>query len=201
MKKQTVFAALFGALLMALAIETYYIYRLTRPEAPSRSSQAEKDPSWRRASDPYWMRPIYEEWDPFQEMDEIQAMMNRLFRDSYRRGLRSGEAPERVFSYHPDLDVSESEDEYLLRMDLPGLDKDTVSVRAQGGVLTISGERRVEQEANPAKGVYRLERSFGTFTRSIPLPPDADTAAMRVESQKGVLTVRIPKAAKARGAA
>jgi HSP20 family protein len=96
--------------------------------------------------------------------------------------------------YEPDLDVQETGDAYLIRLDLPGVDKDKINVKIQNNVLTISGERKSEKEETDDKsGFYRMESSFGSFMRSFPLPADADSNVMTAESKNGVLMVRLPK--------
>lgn len=136
----------------------------------------------------------FDSWDPFEEMDQIQKMMNRMFRDSFNRGSRGSYLTQQSLVYEPDLDVQETADAYLVRLDLPGVDKDKISVKAQNNVLTISGERKSEKEETDEKsGFYRMESSFGSFMRSFPLPADADSNAMTAESKNGVLTIRLPK--------
>lgn len=132
-------------------------------------------------------------WDPFQEMDQIQQMMNRMFRDSFSRGALD-RGLERQSFYEPDLDIKDMKDAYVVRLDLPGIEKDSIHVKIQNNVLTVSGERKSEKEETEENGsFYRMERSFGSFMRSFPLPDDADSNAMTAESKDGVLTIRLPK--------
>jgi HSP20 family protein len=110
----------------------------------------------------------FDAYDPFQEMDQIQQMMNRMFRDSFSRGA-FGRGFDRQGFYEPDLDVEDTKDAYLIRLDLPGIDKDKISVKIQNNVLTVSGERKSEkEESREDGGFYRMERSFGSFIRSFP---------------------------------
>ena len=92
----------------------------------------------------------------------------------------------------PAMDLMEADDHFVLRADLPGLGEDDVSIEIQDNTLTISGERKSEHEERQ-RGWYRLERSFGRFSRSLTLPEGVDPDAVGAEFDKGVLEVRIPK--------
>jgi HSP20 family protein len=92
----------------------------------------------------------------------------------------------------PQMDLVEAEDHFVLKADLPGLDESDVSIEVQDGTLTISGERKAEHESSE-RGWYRIERSFGSFSRSLTLPERVDTDAISASFDRGVLEVRIPK--------
>jgi HSP20 family protein len=92
----------------------------------------------------------------------------------------------------PPMDLVEAEDHFVLKADLPGLTEDDVSIEIQDGTLKVSGERRAEHEAHE-KGWYRIERSFGSFARTLTLPDGIDPDAVGAEFHHGVLEVRIPK--------
>lgn len=126
----------------------------------------------------------WDEIDPFSQMQRMQKMMDRMMR--YRRVDSA--------SYNPAVDIKDIGKEYLIKVDLPGINKDKVSVKVENNQLTISGERQMEkEESEPDGSVYRSERSFGSFMQSIPLPADADSDNMKAESADGVLTIHIPK--------
>jgi HSP20 family protein len=96
--------------------------------------------------------------------------------------------------YQPDLDIQEKEDAYLVRMDLPGMQKDQIQIDVTDKSLTISGERRVQsEEDNVRKGYYRMERSFGSFHRTIPLEGEIKTGEVSAKYGNGVLEVTLPK--------
>jgi HSP20 family protein len=90
------------------------------------------------------------------------------------------------------MDLMETEDHLVLKADLPGLDHDDVSIEIKDGVLTVSGERKTENEER-SDGYYRVERAFGGFSRSLTLPRGIDADKVSAEFDKGVLEVRIPK--------
>jgi HSP20 family protein len=94
----------------------------------------------------------------------------------------------------PPVDLVEADDHFVLKADLPGLSADDVNVEVQDGTLTISGERRAEHESHE-RGWYRIERSFGSFNRSLTLPDGVDADGISARFEHGVLEVRIPKPA------
>ena len=111
---------------------------------------------------------------------------NRLFNSLW-------DAPSAVSQrWVPEMDLVETEDHYLLKADLPGMKQDDVSIEAGDGALTISGERKIEYERKE-KGFFRLERSFGKFSRSLTLPDGVDPDKIQAAFHDGVLDVTIPK--------
>jgi HSP20 family protein len=90
------------------------------------------------------------------------------------------------------MDLVETDDEFVLRADLPGLSEDDVNIELEDNVLTISGERKAEHEERK-EGYYRVERSSGSFTRSLTLPEGVDPDAVKASFERGVLEVRVPK--------
>jgi HSP20 family protein len=92
----------------------------------------------------------------------------------------------------PPVDLVEAEDHFVLKADLPGLSEEDVAIEVQDGTLTISGERSAEHESHE-RGWYRIERSFGSFNRSLTLPDGVDADAISARFDRGVLEVRIPK--------
>jgi HSP20 family protein len=94
----------------------------------------------------------------------------------------------------PPMDLVEAEDHFVLKADLPGLAEADVNIEVQDGTLTISGERKAEHEQRE-RGWYRIERSFGSFNRSLTLPDGVDPDAIDASFSDGVLEVRIPKPA------
>ena len=92
----------------------------------------------------------------------------------------------------PPMDLVEAEDHFVLKADLPGLAEGDVNIEVQDGTLTISGERKAEHEQRE-KGWYRIERSFGSFSRSLTLPDGVDADRIEASFADGVLEVHIPK--------
>jgi HSP20 family protein len=118
--------------------------------------------------------------EPFSQ--EFDRLFTRLFDTS-------GGSPQR---WVPAMDLTEADDHFVLKADLPGLDDEDVSIEVQDDTLTISGERRAEH-VQREKGWHRVERSFGRFSRALALPDGINADAVTAEFDRGVLTVRIPK--------
>jgi len=109
-------------------------------------------------------------WEPVRELNTIQSEMNRLFNtffDPPAAGATPGDP--RTRRWIPAMDLVERDDHFVLKVDLPGVKQDDVKVELEDNVLTISGERKQEQE-HRADGYYRIERAFGAFSRSLTLP-------------------------------
>jgi HSP20 family protein len=131
-------------------------------------------------------------WDPAREIDGLQSDMNRLFDTFFQTrgaGASSARGPQR---WIPAMDLTESEHEYVLRADLPGLSSEDVDIEVKDNVLTISGERNSEHD-DRGEGFYRMERHFGRFSRSLDLPSGIDADSVAASFANGVLEVRIPK--------
>jgi HSP20 family protein len=92
----------------------------------------------------------------------------------------------------PPVDITEDEKEYIIRVELPGVEKDEVKVTVEGGVLSITGEREAEKDEKDKK-YHRIERSYGSFIRSFAVPEGAASDKVSAEFKDGVLSVRIPK--------
>ncbi|WP_255441223.1 MULTISPECIES: Hsp20/alpha crystallin family protein [unclassified Synechococcus] len=97
-----------------------------------------------------------------------------------------------LHDWHPRVDISETATGYEVRADIPGVSKDDLKVTLQEGVLTIQGERRQEQKEENER-MHRVERVYGSFSRSFHLPDDADAAAMTATANDGQLTVSLPR--------
>ena len=119
--------------------------------------------------------------------EPFAAEFNRLF-NTLLEAPQTGQGQR----WSPAMDLVEADNHFVLKADLPGLTQDDVSIEIQDNTLTLSGERRAEHEARE-KGWYRVERSFGRFSRSLTLPEGVDADAVSAEFHNGVLEVRIPK--------
>ena len=126
-------------------------------------------------------------WEPMRELNALQGEMNRLFSSFFDEGGNGG-----VRRWAPAVDLVEREDSLLLKADLPGMSEEDVQLEVRDNVLTISGERRAELEENQS-GYYRMERSFGRFSRALQLPNGVDAAGIEASFDRGVLEVTIPK--------
>jgi|SRR5947209_15540337 len=134
-------------------------------------------------------------WEPVRELNTIQGEMNRLFNTFFDAGPSNGAgagAGNALRRWIPPMDLVETEDDFVLRADLPGLSESDVNIELEDNVLTISGERKAEHEERK-EGYYRVERASGSFSRSLTLPDGVNPDAVRAAFEKGVLEVRIPK--------
>ena len=122
-------------------------------------------------------------WNPIHEMDAL--FHNRL------ASVLGGERQASV-AWSPVVDIEETEKDYVISAELPGLDKDKVKVTVEDGVLTLSGERDLERTVE-GKTYHRIERSHGTFSRSFTLPEDSDAESVAAQFTNGVLAVRVAK--------
>ena len=113
----------------------------------------------------------------------------RLFEDAVTR-LFSEPATGRPWT--PDVDIYETENELVLKADLPDVKLEDIDVRVENQVLTLKGERRFEKEETN-KGYHRIERSYGLFTRSFSIPPTVEADEVSADYKNGVLTVALPK--------
>jgi HSP20 family protein len=129
-------------------------------------------------------------WEPVRELSSIQSEMNRLFNTFFDTPTAgNGQGARR---WIPAMDLVETDDSFVLKADLPGLAEDDVNIEVEENVLTVSGERKAEHEEK-REGFVRVERSYGSFRRSLTLPEGVDPEAVSASFEKGVLEVRIPK--------
>ena len=131
-------------------------------------------------------------WDPFRDLLSFQEKMNRLM-DTVAGPVGRPLRP----SWDPDVDVVETPDAYIFRVDLPGVGKDRINIEIRGDRLTIEGERRTEAEPFIA-AYHTIERETGHFLRSFVLPGNVDVEQAHAEYVDGVLNLVLPKSDEAR---
>jgi HSP20 family protein len=125
--------------------------------------------------------------NPFgTELDEFPAGL-RLFQDSLSRLW--GEPASRPWT--PAVDIFETENELVLKADIPDIDPQKVGIQLENGTLTLKGERKFEQQNG--KGFHRIERSYGSFVRAFSLPDTVDGEKVKADYNNGVLTITLPK--------
>ena len=128
-------------------------------------------------------------WEPLRELSSLQTEMNRLFSTAFE-GAPQGTGAARRWA--PPMDLLETDEHFVLRADLPGVSEEDVSIELEDNVLTLSGERKSEHDDH-REGFYRVERTFGAFSRSLTLPRGVDADGVSASFDRGVLEVRIPK--------
>jgi HSP20 family protein len=132
-------------------------------------------------------------WAPSRDLYSVQSELNRLFNSFFDTATPvAGNGGTTTRRWVPALDIVENETDYTLRADLPGLGEDDVKIEVNDNVLTISGRRRDEHEEQQ-QGYYRLERSYGSFSRSLTLPKGVDAKAVTAAFDRGVLEIHVPK--------
>jgi len=138
-------------------------------------------------------------WNPFREMDDLQRRMTSLFDWSpFRRSsLTTDDENITVPEWAPLVDIVEDGKEYLIKVELPEVQKDDVKVTVESGTLTISGERKAEKEQK-GRRFHRVERYYGRFERSFSVPDDAEADDVKAEFKDGVLRVHLAKSEQAR---
>ena len=133
-------------------------------------------------------------WDPFRHLMSIQDELSRLFGRTYT-GTDSMLTPNP--GWLPPMDMYETEGSFVVTVELPGIDPDTVELSIENSILSITGHRDFYSEVNDEQ-FHRVERRFGSFSRAIALPAKSDPEKVEASFDKGVLTVEIPKSEQAK---
>ena len=135
-------------------------------------------------------------WDPFREFQNLEHEMNRLFRRKLS-GASGSEEALTASQLAPPVDVYEDDKKLSIKMDVPGIDAKDLDIRVDGNLLTISGERKFESEEKK-ENFRRVEREYGSFSRSFTLPASADTDKINANFENGMLRIDITKRADSR---
>jgi len=130
-------------------------------------------------------------WDPFRDLMTLQERMNRLFEDSMARSNTTDQEMA-MGAWTPSVDIFETPEKVVLRADLPGIDQKDIELRIESGTLTLRGERRFLKETKE-EDYHRIERSYGSFSRSFQLPGTVDQENIQAIHREGVLEVILPK--------
>ena len=133
-------------------------------------------------------------WEPFREFSTLQDRMNRLFRETQGN---SQEESLTTSSFAPAVDVYEDEHNVTLKIEVPGINEKDIDVRIENNTLTVHGERKIEKEEKE-ENYRRVERQYGSFTRTFNLPPTVDAEKVQADYDKGVLKITLPKKAEAK---
>src|SRR6476619_3986517 len=132
-------------------------------------------------------------WEPFRELSTMQDRMNRmnrLFRESH--GPEGSEEALTTTSFAPPVDIYEDEHNITLKMEAPGIDEKDIDVRVEGNTLNVRGERKLEKDEKE-ENYRRIERQYGSFTRSFTLPSSVDSGQVSAHFDKGVLKINLAK--------
>jgi len=129
-------------------------------------------------------------WEPFRDLVTTQDQFNRLFNDTFARFFDEGSPATRTWA--PAVDIYETDQNVVLKAELPGVDPKDVEIRVEDGTLWLKGERKFESEVKK-EGYHRFERTYGTFARAFPLPSSVNSEKAKAEYSNGVLTLTLPK--------
>lgn len=131
-------------------------------------------------------------WDPTHELLRLQDRLNRIFGQVL-------DEDEHVISgqWTPPCDISETKDAVVLHAEIPGVSEDSIDVQVEGGILTLRGEKRFEQESEE-RNYHRIERAYGRFVRTFTLPRSVDPDKISARVERGVLQLLMPKRSETR---
>lgn len=138
----------------------------------------------------------YRDWEPFTGLRHVQDQFNRLFEETFGNYPVAGkEALDRVWS--PPVDIYEDNDTIVVKAELPGVRKEDVSIEIKDNVLSLTGERKHEEEVKK-ESYHRMERVYGKFSRSFSLPDSVKIDGIKAQYKDGVLEIILPKAEKSK---
>lgn len=129
-------------------------------------------------------------YDPFRDLRTLQEEVNRLFSTNLTRGF--GEEGIGRGAWNPSVDIYENKDHIVLEAELPGMNRDEFELSVENNVITLRGERQFEKKED-SDNYHRVERSYGSFTRSFTLPQTVSAEGATAEYRNGVLRVTLPK--------
>ena len=135
-------------------------------------------------------------WDPFKELEDMTQRLNRLFSGPLARSEQSRE-PLTMADWAPSVDITESDDAYTIKAEIPEVKKEDVKVTMEDGRLTIQGERKQEKEEK-GKRYHRVERAYGSFLRSFDMPDNVEEGKVKADFKDGMLMLTLPKSEKAK---
>lgn len=139
-------------------------------------------------------------WNPFVEMQRMQQQMDNIFHHSFNRFNRSPffqNYDKTGFAFSPEIEIKETDDSYIAKLDIPGMEKSTIDVKIEHGILTVSGTRKQEKEEEDKDGkMFRQEIMYGHFSKSVTMPGPVDNDGLEASYENGVLTVILPKKTK-----
>ena len=133
-------------------------------------------------------------WDPFRELSTLQNRMSRLFEEQYGSGR---EESLTAGAFVPPVDIYEDEHSIQLKLEVPGIEEKDLDVKVENNVLTVSGERKFEKEEKE-ENFRRVERRYGSFTRSFTLPNTVNPEDVSANYENGILKIKLGKRAEAK---
>ena len=138
--------------------------------------------------------PVLTRWDPFRDLVALQNRMNRMFEEQYGGGR---EESLTTGAFVPPVDIYEDEHSVQLKLEVPGIDEKDLDIKVENNTLTVSGERKFDKEEKE-ENFHRVERRYGSFSRSFTLPNTVETENIQADYDHGVLKIRLAKRAEAK---
>jgi len=132
-------------------------------------------------------------WKPFETLNTLQNRINRMFDDQYSGSVEKNQSTDTMNTWYPVTDVHETKDEYVFKMEVPGLEKDDIEIEFLNNTLSVKGERKQDNEVKK-EDCFRIERFYGSFSRSFSLPNDVDGGKIAAKMDNGILELKVPKA-------
>src|SRR5271166_4336050 len=138
--------------------------------------------------------PVLTRWDPFRDLVALQNRVNRMFEEQYGSGREETLTTE---AFVPPVDIYEDEHGIQLKLEVPGIDEKDLDIKVENNVLTVTGERKFDKEEKE-ENFHRVERRYGSFSRSFTLPNTVATDNIQADYENGVLKIRLAKRAEAK---
>ncbi len=130
-------------------------------------------------------------WSPFTELEDLADRYGRLF-GTHLPWRERFELPDKDIEWKPAADIVERDDEFVIKAELPGVKREEIDVQLENDILTITGERKMEETKQSDK-THRVERFYGRFSRGFRIPENVDTVAIKALCEDGVLRLHLPK--------
>jgi HSP20 family protein len=127
-------------------------------------------------------------WEPLKDLMALQERMNKLFDETFSRGAQDDD----VGTWSPLVDILEQGDEIIIKIEIAEADQKSIDIKVEGNALTIKGERKLE-EGTKRENYLRLERPYGTFSRTFSLPTIVDSEKVKASHKNGILRIVLPK--------
>lgn len=133
-------------------------------------------------------------WNPLDDIISLQRRMNKIFEDSFLAKKSSGDEDLSSGLWSPSVDIYETESDIVLKAELPEIDQKDIHINIENNILTLKGERKLEKETKE-ENYHRIERSYGSFSRSFNLPNAVEVERIKAQYKDGVLKINMPKKA------
>jgi len=130
-------------------------------------------------------------WDPFRDLVSLQDRMNRLFDESVRN-VKPGDEALSSAIWSPAVDIYETDDEVVVKAELPEVNQKDIDIQIENNTITLRGERKFNKETKK-ENFHRIERAYGSFSRSFTLPGTIDQERIRADYKDGILKISMPK--------